>query len=208
MNSGKETWKWAVVVILLAIFLITANQAYQHIANQEDYAPPDDWQKPDSWDLEHNSGPGAGQPTSNQKATDNDIIDETPKVKINQRLTMPKSIVIEDDSEWSDSYTSQPSEAPKETPTAKQTDEAKSVTANTEAPATNQTEQTSQASESVTEQPKEKEAEVNKDSEPVKAAEPIQETVSPNAAETEKATEPAKESEAPQKDLTTPSDDK
>ncbi len=206
MNSGKETWKWAVVVILLAIFLITANQAYQNIANQEDYAPPDDWQKPDSWDLEHNSGPGAGQPTSNQITTDNNIIEETPKVKINQRLTMPKSIVIEDDSEWNDSNTSQSSEAPKENSTAKQPDEAKSATANTETPATNQPEQTSQASEPVTEPVKEVEA--NKDSEPVKAAEPTQETVSPNIAETEKVTEPAKESEAPQKDLTTPSDDK
>ena len=205
MNSGKETWKWAVVVILLAIFLITANQAYQNIANQEDYAPPDDWQKPDSWDLEHNSGPGAGQPTSNQNTTDNNIIEETPKVKINQRLTMPKSIVIDDDSEWNDT-SSQSSEAPKENKTAKQTNEAKSATANTETPAVNQAEKTSQVSEPVTEPAKE--SELNKDSEPVKVAEPTQETVSPNVAETEKVTEPAKEAEAPQKDLTTPSDDK
>ncbi len=62
MQNGNETWKWGVVFILLAIFLITANQAYQHVTSQEDYEPPDDYLKGDSWDIEHQGGPGAGQP--------------------------------------------------------------------------------------------------------------------------------------------------
>lgn len=62
MQNGSETWKWGVVFILLAIFLLTANQAYQHITSQETYEPPDDYLKGDSWDMEHQSGPGAGQP--------------------------------------------------------------------------------------------------------------------------------------------------
>ncbi len=62
MQNGNETWKWGVVFILLAIFLVTANQAYQHVTSQENYEPPDDYLKGDSWDLEHQSGPGAGQP--------------------------------------------------------------------------------------------------------------------------------------------------
>ncbi|MDD3145791.1 MAG: hypothetical protein PHD82_00695 [Candidatus Riflebacteria bacterium] len=61
MQTGTETWKWGVVFILLAIFLITANQAYQHVTSQEHYEPPDDYMKGDSWDIEHHSGPGAGQ---------------------------------------------------------------------------------------------------------------------------------------------------
>jgi hypothetical protein len=51
--QGKDNWKWGLVFILLAIFLVTANQAYKHIASQEDFAPPDDYKKGDSWDLEH-----------------------------------------------------------------------------------------------------------------------------------------------------------
>lgn len=61
MQTGNETWKWGVVFILLAIFLITANQAYQHVTSQEHFEPPDDYLKGDSWDIEHQSGPGAGQ---------------------------------------------------------------------------------------------------------------------------------------------------
>lgn len=61
MQTGNETWKWGVVFILLAIFLVTANQAYQHVTTQEHYEPPDDYKMGDSWDLEHRSGPGAGQ---------------------------------------------------------------------------------------------------------------------------------------------------
>ncbi len=61
MQTANETWKWGVVLILLAIFLVTANQAYQHVTTQEYYEPPDDYKMGDSWDLEHSSGPGAGQ---------------------------------------------------------------------------------------------------------------------------------------------------
>ena len=99
MNTGKETWKWALVVILLAVFLITANQAYQHLANQEDYAPPDDYLKGDSWDLEHNSGPGAGQPTTVSE-NNNSLTPNKPSVKVNQRLSTVKPIVFDDKSDW------------------------------------------------------------------------------------------------------------
>lgn len=61
MQSGNDTWKWGVVFILLAIFLITANQAYQHVTSQEHFEPPDDYKQGDSWDIEHQGGPGAGQ---------------------------------------------------------------------------------------------------------------------------------------------------
>jgi len=61
MQTGNDTWKWGVVFILLAIFLVTANQAYQHVSNQEHFEPPDDYLKGDSWDIEHRGGPGAGQ---------------------------------------------------------------------------------------------------------------------------------------------------
>lgn len=98
MNTGKETWKWALVVILLAVFLITANQAYQHLANQEDYAPPDDYLKGDSWDLEHNTGPGAGQPTSVSQT--NTLSPDKPTIKVNQRLSNVKPIVFDDKSDW------------------------------------------------------------------------------------------------------------
>ncbi len=64
MQTGNETWKWGVVFILLAIFLITANQAYQHVTSQEHFEPPDDYLQGDSWDLEHKGGPGSGQAIS------------------------------------------------------------------------------------------------------------------------------------------------
>ncbi|MEW6711654.1 MAG: hypothetical protein AB1403_17665 [Candidatus Riflebacteria bacterium] len=61
MKTGTETWKWGLVFVLLAVFLVTANHAYVQITSQEDYPPPDDYKQGDSWDLEHQSGPGAGQ---------------------------------------------------------------------------------------------------------------------------------------------------
>ncbi|HNX75047.1 MAG TPA: hypothetical protein PLM07_07640 [Candidatus Rifleibacterium sp.] len=74
MQTGSDTWKWGVVFILLAIFMVTANQAYQHVTSQEHYEPPDDYMKGDSWDIEHQSGPGAGQavqlPADDPAATD------------------------------------------------------------------------------------------------------------------------------------------
>lgn len=104
MQTGKETWKWGVVVLLLAIFLITANQAYQHIASQESFEPPDDWQKGDSWDLEHQSGPGAGQPMQMPQAGKNQT---TPTVEMpaqeENSVTVPEAIVIEDDIDWNQS---------------------------------------------------------------------------------------------------------
>ena len=63
MKLGGETWKWALVVILLAVFILVANQAYRAVNNPEDqFPPPDDYTKGDSFDIERNPGPGAGQP--------------------------------------------------------------------------------------------------------------------------------------------------
>ena len=107
MNTGKETWKWGVVVLLLAIFLITANQAYQHIANQEEFEAPDDYLKGDSWDLEHGSGPGAGQPM--QITTDYNRSQTTPEQvgsnnsSLNGNLTSPEPIILEDNVNWNQS---------------------------------------------------------------------------------------------------------
>lgn len=84
MKSGSDTWKWVLVAILLAVFMITANQAYVHVTSQEDYAPPDDYLQGDSWDVEHSAGPGAGQPI---QMNDNSVTpavadtDTSPKVK-------------------------------------------------------------------------------------------------------------------------------
>ena len=103
MNTGKETWKWALVVLLLAVFLITANQAYQHLANQEDFDAPDDYLKGDSWDLEHQTGPGAGQPieVKNDNSNQNSAIKKPTKT--NQRLVPAKTIIFDDKSKWNQS---------------------------------------------------------------------------------------------------------
>lgn len=104
MQTGKETWKWGFVVLLLAIFLITANQAYQHIASQEDYPPPDDYQKGDSWDLEHQGGPGAGQPMqmpSIQKS-EKALINPNEE-KVDASLSAPETMIIDEDIDWSQS---------------------------------------------------------------------------------------------------------
>ncbi len=65
MNNGKENWKWGAVFLLLAIFLITANQAYRSIADQEDYDPPTEWQDGDSYDIEQRKL--AAEAASNQE---------------------------------------------------------------------------------------------------------------------------------------------
>ena len=107
MNTGKETWKWGLVALLLAIFLITANQAYQHVANQEVYEAPDDWTKGDSWDQEHQGGPGAGQPM--QLTTDYSNSQTTPTVNqssnsdLSEGLTSPDQIILEDNIDWNQS---------------------------------------------------------------------------------------------------------
>ena len=84
MKPGSDTWKWALVAILLAVFMITANQAYVHVTSQEDYAPPDDYLRGDSWDVEHSAGPGAGQPIQMNNSAESPSVVETktaPKVK-------------------------------------------------------------------------------------------------------------------------------
>ncbi len=98
MHSGNETWKWGVVFVLLAIFLITANQTYQHIASQETYAPPEDWKAGDSWDLEHKGGPGAGQAIelSPELQTSNE-----PQTAPQQDEPVDPPVVIRDDTDWS-----------------------------------------------------------------------------------------------------------
>lgn len=62
MQIGKETWKWALVVILLAVFILLAKQAYISLTEGQDIPPPTDYLQGDSWDSEHKAGPGAGQP--------------------------------------------------------------------------------------------------------------------------------------------------
>lgn len=116
MNTGKETWKWGVVVLLLAVFLITANQAYQHIANQEDFEAPDDYLKGDSWDLEHGGGPGAGQPI--QITNDYNRSQTTPapvgtsNSELSNSSTGQEPIVLDDNVNWNQSD-SDSNQAPK-----------------------------------------------------------------------------------------------
>ena len=106
MNSGKETWEWALVVLLLAGFLISANQAYEHLAKQENFAPPDDWAKGDSWDLEHQSGPGAGQPMQMSEPSYNSKSSPTTSddnSDLSESLTSPEQLIIEDNIDWNQS---------------------------------------------------------------------------------------------------------
>lgn len=99
MQNGSETWKWGVVFILLAIFLVTANQAYQHVTSQENYEPPDDYLKGDSWDIEHQSGPGAGQPVQLSPelppGSDRPLGTAAPDAE-----DTPEPVVIEEDIDW------------------------------------------------------------------------------------------------------------
>ncbi|MGM0598754.1 MAG: hypothetical protein ACQETH_02945 [Candidatus Rifleibacteriota bacterium] len=103
MTTGNDTWKWALVFILLAIFLVTANQAYNHIANQEDFAPPTDYLEGDSWDLEHGSGPGAGQamqmPENKTPDTDNPTQTQTQPKTPSSEQEEPM-IIHEEEIDW------------------------------------------------------------------------------------------------------------
>ncbi len=109
MNTGKETWKWGVVVLLLAVFLITANQAYQHIANQEEFEAPDDYLKGDSWDQEHGGGPGAGQPMqvapdySRSQTTPTPVSTSNSDSELNNGLSSQEPIVLDDNVNWNQS---------------------------------------------------------------------------------------------------------
>ncbi|OGK05900.1 MAG: hypothetical protein A2W80_12845 [Candidatus Riflebacteria bacterium GWC2_50_8] len=95
----NETWKWGVVFILLAIFLVTANQAYQHVTSQETFEPPDDYLKGDSWDIEHQGGPGAGQPM--QLSPDMpEGFDRPLGESASEPVEVLEPIVIEDDIDW------------------------------------------------------------------------------------------------------------
>lgn len=104
MQKGNENWKWGLVVLLLTVFLITANQAYQHIASQEDFAPPDEDYR-DSWDLEHQNGPGASQPI--QYSSDQEhlpvVNGSTTNPKEDSNMKVIESIVIEDGIDWNQS---------------------------------------------------------------------------------------------------------
>lgn len=95
MQTGNETWKWGVVFILLAIFLITANQAYQHVSNQEHFEPPDDYLKGDSWDLEHQGGPGAGQAVELPPDYSPDV---SPDSSTSEEASEP--MVIQEEIDW------------------------------------------------------------------------------------------------------------
>ncbi|MDD2623413.1 MAG: hypothetical protein BWY02_02707 [bacterium ADurb.Bin157] len=73
---GNDNWKWGVVFILLAIFLVTANQAYKHVVSQEDFEPPDDYLKGDSWDIEQQAGETATSPD-----TETEVQVEPPNIE-------------------------------------------------------------------------------------------------------------------------------
>ena len=176
MNSGKETWKWGLVVILLAIFLITANQAYQHLANQEEYAPPDDYLKGDSWDLEHNGGPGAGQPIETKSNIN--LTSDDNSVKVNKRLSTPKPIVFDDKSNWNQATESNSEKSDsntKEVPEKVNQDSNKNIEKSAE-------QQTNQ----VIEQSAEKDSEKTEES---KVEQPQEESIKKPSEQTEKTEE-------------------
>lgn len=93
MKSDNEIWKWALVVILLAIFIITANQAYVHVTSQKDYAPPTDYLNGDSWDQEHSSDPGAGQAIQIKESNkDDNSGNEVSKPTVKKELSHQENI--------------------------------------------------------------------------------------------------------------------
>ncbi len=56
---GNDTWKWALVLVLSAVFILVAHQAYKSLNNADDqFPPPDDYLKGDSYDLDHGLTPG------------------------------------------------------------------------------------------------------------------------------------------------------
>lgn len=56
---GNDTWKWALVLVLSAIFILVAHSAYKSLHNADDqFPPPDDYMKGDSYELEHGNTPG------------------------------------------------------------------------------------------------------------------------------------------------------
>ena len=62
---GNETWKWAMVLLLSAVFIIVAHQAYKSLYNSDEtFPPPDDYTKGDSFDIDRGSvkGPIGIQP--------------------------------------------------------------------------------------------------------------------------------------------------
>lgn len=85
---GNDNWKWGVVFILLAIFLVTANQAYKHVVNQENYEPPDDYSKGDSWDIEQ------------QQLREAAASDPTVAPPETESQAEPPNIEHKDDIEW------------------------------------------------------------------------------------------------------------
>jgi len=82
MELGNETWKWALVVVLLGVFLVVGNQAYKSVFNADnEFPPPDDWQKGDSYDSDYKTGPGMGQPVevpNPEQTTDSKIPSNPP----------------------------------------------------------------------------------------------------------------------------------
>jgi hypothetical protein len=65
MQLGDESWKWALVIVLLGVLVAVGNQAYKSVYNPENqFDPPDDYLKGDSFDIERGlaGGPAAGQP--------------------------------------------------------------------------------------------------------------------------------------------------
>ncbi|GAB4273964.1 MAG: hypothetical protein Kow0029_13980 [Candidatus Rifleibacteriota bacterium] len=99
MKTGNETWKWGLVFVLLAVFLVTANQAYVHITSQEDYPPPDDYLKGDSWDIEHREGPGAGQAMELPPEMQNPELPDALNTQPENTEKLP-DLIHEEDIDW------------------------------------------------------------------------------------------------------------
>ncbi len=96
MGSG-ETWKWALVAVLLIVFLFVGGQAYKSVFNPDnDIPPPDDWNKGDSWDDQHRGGPGMGQPVEVPKTVPTEIPEKEPSVP-----AITASVTHEGELDWS-----------------------------------------------------------------------------------------------------------
>lgn len=81
MGIGTETWKWAFVMVLLAVFIVVGNQAYKSLSNPEDqFPPPNDYLEGDSYDKEHGempAGPGSHQPVEVPASVSGNISENT-----------------------------------------------------------------------------------------------------------------------------------
>lgn len=89
---GNDTWKWALVLVLSAVFILVAHQAYKSLNNADDqFPPPDDYLKGDSYDLDHGAAPGpvGGAPIDGVPASDHRPTSGTPTPPDNSVASRP-----------------------------------------------------------------------------------------------------------------------